>query len=230
MCIRDSLYASRGGGVRLADDIAVDSMVITRKGTERIVKYAFEIANQRSGAPRDGKRRVTCVDKANVLKSQAYFREIYNEVAEGYPNTERDYAYVDAYTVYQVARPDTYDVVVAENMFGDIISDLAAGTIGGLGMAPSADVGDRYGVFQPSHGTAPDISGEGIANPVAQILSAGMMLSWLGERNEDEDAKAAARAIDQAVGRILSSKTSHTGDLGGSAKTSDVGDAVASEL
>ncbi|HCK10459.1 MAG TPA: 3-isopropylmalate dehydrogenase [Candidatus Latescibacteria bacterium] len=226
----EGLYASRGGGVRLADDMAVDSMVITRKGTERIVKYAFEIANQRSGAPRDGKRRVTCVDKANVLKSQAYFREIYNEVAEGYPNTERDYAYVDAYTVYQVARPDTYDVVVAENMFGDIISDLAAGTIGGLGMAPSADVGDRYGVFQPSHGTAPDISGEGIANPVAQILSAGMMLSWLGERNEDEDAKAAAHAIDQAVGRILSSKTSHTGDLGGSAKTSDVGDAVASEL
>ncbi len=226
----EGLYASRGGGVRLGDEMAVDSMVITRKGTERIVKYAFEVANQRKGAPRDRKKRVTCVDKANVLKSQAYFREIYNGVAEGYPDTERDYAYVDAYTVHQIARPDLYDVVVAENMFGDIISDLAAGTIGGLGLAPSADVGDRYGVFQPSHGTAPDIAGQGIANPIAQILSASMMLTWLGERNDDADAIAAAAAIDDAVGRVLNSKSSHTGDLGGNAKTLDVGDAVASEL
>ena len=226
----EGLYASRGGGVRLGDEMAVDSMVITRKGTERIVKYAFEIAQQRNGSPRDGVRRVTSVDKANVLKSQAYFREIYDSVAENYPGTERDYAYVDAYTVYQVSRPDYYDVVVAENMFGDIISDLAAGTVGGMGMAPSADVGDKYGVFQPSHGTAPDIAGEGIANPYAQILSASMMLTWLGERNEDDDAKAAAVAIDEAVGRALQSTSTHTGDLGGSAKTVDVGDAVASEL
>jgi 3-isopropylmalate dehydrogenase len=226
----EGLYASRGAGVRVGDEVAVDSMVITRRGTERIVKYAFEIANQRNGAPRDGVRRVTCVDKANILKSQAYFRELYNGIADGYPDTARDYAYVDAYTVYQVSRPDTYDVVVAENMFGDIISDLASATIGGMGVAPSADVGEKYGVFQPSHGTAPDIAGRGIANPIGQILSAGMMLTWLGERNNDEDAKAAAIAIDEAVGRVLTSKTSHTGDLGGSAKTSDVGDAVASEL
>jgi 3-isopropylmalate dehydrogenase len=226
----EGLYASRGAGVKVGDEVAIDSMVITRKGTERIVKYAFEIANQRNGAPRDGKKRVTCVDKANILKSQAYFRELYDGVAENYPETERDYAYVDAYTVYQVSRPDFYDVVVAENMFGDIISDLAAGTVGGMGVAPSADVGDKYGVFQPSHGTAPDIAGQGIANPVGQILSAGMMLTWIGERNNDEDAKAAAVAIDEAVGRALTSTASHTGDLGGNAKTSDVGDAVASEL
>jgi 3-isopropylmalate dehydrogenase len=226
----EGLYASRGAGVRVGDEVAVDSMVITRRGTERIVKYAFELANQRKGAPRDGVKRVTCVDKANILKSQAYFRELYNGIADGYPDTARDYAYVDAYTVYQVSRPDTYDVVVAENMFGDIISDLASATIGGMGVAPSADVGEKYGVFQPSHGTAPDIAGRGIANPIGQILSAGMMLTWLGERNNDEDAKAAAIAIDEAVGRVLISKTSHTGDLGGRAKTSDVGDAVASEL
>jgi len=226
----EGLYASRGAGVRVGDEVAVDSMVMTRKGTERIVKYAFEIANQRSGAPRDGKKRVTCVDKANILKSQAYFRELYNGIAEGYPDIERDYAYVDAYTVFQVSRPDYYDVVVAENMFGDIISDLAAGTVGGMGMAPSADVGDKYGVFQPSHGTAPDIAGQGIANPIGQILSAGMMLTWLGERNNDDDAKAAGVAIDAAVSRVLTSTSSHTGDLGGNAKTSDVGDAVASEL
>ncbi len=226
----EGLYASRGAGVRVGSEVAVDNMVITRKGTERIVKAAFEIAQQRSGAPSDGKRRVTCVDKANVLKSQAFFREIYDCVAEGYPDTERDYAYVDAYTVYQVRRPDFYDVVVAENMFGDIISDLAAGTIGGMGMAPSADVGDDCGVFQPSHGTAPDIAGQGIANPVAQILSAGMMLTWLGERNGDDEAKDAAKVIDDAVGRVLKSKSAHTGDLGGKAKTGEVGDAVAAEV
>ena len=226
----EGLYASRGGGVRLGDEMAVDSMVITRKGTERIVKYAFEIAKQRDGAPRDGKRRVTCVDKANILKSQAFFRDIYNDVADAYPDTERDYAYVDAYTVYQVSRPDTYDVVVAENMFGDIISDLAAATIGGMGMAPSADVGEKYGVFQPSHGTAPDIAGQNIANPLGQILSAGLMLTWLGERNDDDDARKAAVAIDEAVSRVLTSPSSHTGDLGGRARTSDVGDAVVSEL
>jgi 3-isopropylmalate dehydrogenase len=226
----EGLYASRGAGVRVGDEVAVDSMVITRRGTERIVKYAFELANQRNGAPRDGVKRVTCVDKANILKSQAYFRELYNGIAYGYPDTARDYAYVDAYTVYQVSRPDTYDVVVAENMFGDIISDLASATIGGMGVAPSADVGEEYGVFQPSHGTAPDIAGRGIANPIGQILSAGMMLTWLGERNNDEDAKAAAIAIDEAVGRVLTTQTSHARDLGGRAKTSDVGDAVASDL
>lgn len=226
----EGLYASRGAGVRVGDEVAVDNMVITRKGTERIVKYAFEIARQRSGAPQDGKRRVTCVDKANVLKSQAFFRQVYDKAAENYPDIARDYAYVDAFTVYQVRRPAFYDVVVAENMFGDIISDLAAGTIGGLGLAPSADVGEKYGVFQPSHGTAPDIAGQNIANPIAQILSAGMMLTWLGERHGDDDAKQAASAIDSAVSRVLSHKTAHTADLGGKAGTADVGNAVAGEI
>ncbi len=226
----EGLYASRGAGVRVGNDVAVDSMVITKRGTERIAKYAFDIAVERTGAPRDGVSRVTCVDKANVLKSQAYFREIYDGVAEGYPDIERDYAYVDAFTVHQVRRPDFYDVVAAENMFGDIISDLGAGTIGGMGMAPSADVGDRYGVFQPSHGTAPDIAGEGIANPVAQILSASMMLTWLGMKKDDEVARQAARHIDETVGRVLESKTSHTADVGGQARTEQVGDAVASEI
>ncbi|MDA0708958.1 MAG: isocitrate/isopropylmalate dehydrogenase family protein [bacterium] len=226
----EGLYASRGAGVRVGEEVAVDSMVITRKGTERIVKFAFELAQQRSGAPGDGVRRVTCVDKANVLKSQAFFRQIYNEIADGYPDTARDYAYVDAFTVYQVRKPDYYDVVVAENMFGDIISDLAAGTIGGLGMAPSADVSEKHGIFQPSHGTAPDIAGQNIVNPIAQILSAGMMLSWLGAQHKDPEATQAARAIDEAVARVLVSEKAHPADLGGRAKTTEVGDAVASEI
>ncbi len=223
----EGLYASRGAGVRLGDSLAVDNMVITRAGTERIVKYAFEIAKQRKGAPADGRRRVTSVDKANILKSMAFFRQIYDEVAESYPGIERDYAYVDAFTVYQLRNPAWYDVVVAENMFGDIISDLAAATIGGMGMAPSADVGDRYGVFQPSHGTAPDIAGSGIANPMAQILSAGMMLSWLGARHDDTEAIAASETIDRAVDRALDDPKNHPADLGGAAGTHEVGDAVA---
>ena len=223
----EGLYASRGAGVRLGDSLAVDNMVITRAGTERIVRYAFEIAKQRKGAPADGRSRVTSVDKANILKSMAFFRQIYDEVAESYPDVERDYAYVDAFTVYQLRNPSWYDVVVAENMFGDIISDLAAATIGGMGMAPSADVGDRYGVFQPSHGTAPDIAGNGIANPMAQILSAGMMLSWLGARHDDPEAIAASDTIDRAVDRALDDPKNHPADLGGAAGTTQVGDAVA---
>jgi 3-isopropylmalate dehydrogenase len=222
----EGLYASRGAGVRVGDDVAVDNMVITRTGTERIVCYAFEIALQRQGAPEDGRRRVTCVDKANILKSMAFFRQVYDRVAGDYPDTERDYAYVDAFTVYQLRSPAFYDVVVAENMFGDIISDLAAATVGGMGMAPSADVGDRCGLFQPSHGTGPDIAGQGIANPVAQILSAGMMLTWLGERHNDADAIAAAQTIDRAVARTLTDPVNHTADLGGRAATAAVGDAV----
>lgn len=226
----EGLYASRGAGVRLGDDVAIDNMVITRKGTERIIRSAFEISERRSGSLDDGKRRVTCVDKANVLKSQAFFRQIFDEVASDYPGIEKDYAYVDAYTVHQIFRPSFYDVVVAENMFGDIISDLAAATVGGMGMAPSADVGDHFGIFQPSHGTAPDIAGKGIANPTAQIMSAALMLNWLGEKHSDPEATAAARTIDEAVSRALKNPAVHTADLGGTAKSYAVGDAVASEI
>ncbi len=226
----EGLYASRGGGIRVGNQVATDSMVITRAGTERIVRYAFRLAQKRHGAPADGKRRVTCVDKANVLKSMAFFRQIFDEVAHEFPGIETDHAYVDAMTLYMVKRPLRFDVVVAENLFGDIISDLAAGTIGGMGLAPSADVGDTYGVFQASHGTAPDIAGKGIANPIAQILSAGMMLEWLGERKQDREASAAALAIEAAVGVTLRDRCCHTADLGGVASTRVVGDAVASHI
>ena len=151
-------------------------------------------------------------------------------MAGDYEDVERDYAYVDAFTVHQLVRPVHYDVVVAENMFGDIISDLAAATIGGLGLAPSADVGDNYGVFQPSHGTAPDIAGKGIANPIAQILSASMMLVWLGERNDDAVAISAAEAIESAVAEVLKDPANHTADLGGPATTTGAGDAVAAAV
>lgn len=226
----EGLYASRGSGVQVGEHVAVDNMVITRPGTERIVRYAFRIAERRHGAPADKVRRVTCVDKANVLKSMAFFRQIFYEVAREFPGTQTEHAYVDAMTMFMVRRPLHYDVVVAENMFGDIISDLAAGTVGGLGMAPSADVSDTYGLFQPSHGTAPDIAGKGIANPIAQILSAGMMLEWLAERKMDVQAGKAAKAIDAAVEAALQDPRFHTADIGGRAATGAVGDAVAAQI
>jgi len=226
----EGLYASRGSGVQVGEHVAVDNMVITRPGTERIVRYAFRIAASRHGAPADRVRRVTCVDKANVLKSMAFFRQIFYEVAREFPGIQTEHAYVDAMTMFMVRRPLHYDVVVAENMFGDIISDLAAGTVGGLGMAPSADVSDTYGLFQPSHGTAPDIAGKAIANPIAMILSAGMMLEWLAERKKDDQAARAAQAIDAAVEATLQDPRHHTADIGGRAVTGVVGDAVAAQI
>lgn len=222
----EGLFASEGGGARVGEHVVVDSLVITRPGTERIVRWAFKLAMQRKGAPADGVRRVTCVDKANIFQSMAFFRQIFYEVAKGFPTVQAEHAYVDAMTMYMIQRPLRYDVMVSENMFGDIISDLGAGTVGGLGIAPSGDIGDTYGLFQPSHGTAPDIAGKGIANPIAQILSARMMLEWLAETKSDPQCTRAAESIERAVEKTLADRKNHTADIGGSAKTVAVGDAV----
>jgi 3-isopropylmalate dehydrogenase len=224
--LRENTEGLFAGGARVGDAVALDNMVITRPGAERIVRYAFRLAQGRRGAPSDGAHRVTCVDKANVLKSMAFFRQVFDEVAREFPQIQTEHAYVDAMSLYMVKRPLSFDVVVTENMFGDIISDLGAGTVGGLGVAPSGDIGDTYGLFQPSHGTAPDIAGKGIANPIAQILSARMMLEWLAETKRDPQCVKAAQAIEHAVEQTLADRKNHTADLGGSAKTAAVGDAV----
>jgi 3-isopropylmalate dehydrogenase len=226
----EGLYASRGAGVRVGGHVATDTLVVTRPGALRICRQAFDLARRRAGAPRDGVRRVTLVDKANVLKSYAFFRELFDEVAADYPDVEAERVYVDAMTMYLVQRPAHYDVVVAENMFGDILSDLAAATVGGLGMAPSGDIGDHHGLFQPSHGTAPDIAGKGIANPLATILSTGLMLDWLGRRHEDAEATRAAAQIEAAVTHVARMPDELTPDLGGSGTTESLGDAVLAAL
>jgi 3-isopropylmalate dehydrogenase len=161
-----------------------------------------------------------------VLSSYAYFRSIFDEVAAEYPDVEKDYAYIDTMTAFQVQRPQRYDVLVAENMFGDIISDLAASTVGGLGLSGSGDVGHKHGLFQSSPGSAPDIAGNGIANPVAAILSAGIMLDWLGQRHADQAAIEAGALIERAVEHTLHDQTNRTPDLGGPATTTQLGDAV----
>ena len=222
----EGLYASRYGGSRIEGEVATDTSIITRAGTRRIVEQAFALAAKRSGAPADGVSRVTCIDKSNVLASYAFFRQVASEVAASHPAVVFEAIYVDAAALYLVQRPATFDVLVAENMFGDILSDLGAGTVGGLGLSPSADVGDRHGLFQAAHGSAPNIAGKGSANPIATILSAAMLLDWLGRRKADDAAVRAARWVEDAVAAALANGSALTRDLGGTASTVGAGDAV----
>ena len=227
----EGLFASMNGGIQLRGETAVDSMVITRSGTERIARYAFQLARERQAERAAGQRgardsHVTCVDKANVFRSMAFFRQVFDEIAAD-SVIAADHAYVDAMALFLVRRPEAYDVLVMENMYGDIVSDLAAGLVGGMGMAPSGDIGEAAAVFQPSHGTAPDIAGQGIANPVATVLSAAMMLRWLGHRHDDETAVVAAGRIDTAVTEVLSTGSAGTPDIGGTMTTDELGRALA---
>ncbi len=222
----EGVYAGRHGGSRVEGEVAADTSIITRAGTTRIVHQAFHLAERRSGARADGVSRVSCVDKANVLASYAFFRDVATDVAESFPDVAFEAIYVDAAALYLVQRPSTFDVLVAENMFGDILSDLGAATVGGLGLAPSGDVGDWHGIFQASHGSAPDIAGKGVANPLATILSCGLMLDWLGRRDDDDAAVRAGEWVEAAVAAALADGSALTSDLGGSAGTVAAGDAV----
>lgn len=226
----EGLFASFGGGSVVGDEVVTDTLVVTRKGTTQVVELAFRLAARRQGRPSDGKSMVTCVDKANIFRSLAFFRRIFMEVAERYPAVEHEAVYVDAMSLYMVQNPWDFDVLVMENQFGDILSDLGAGIVGGLGLGPSAEIGEDHALFQPSHGTAPTIAGKGIANPLATILSASMMLDWLGTKHADSVCTTAAESIERAVAHILQDGSVRTPDLGGDASTMDVAVAVANAL
>jgi 3-isopropylmalate dehydrogenase len=226
----EGLFASFGGGCRVGDLVATDTMIITREGTRKVCEYAFKLAARRKGRPSDGKRLVTCVDKANIFRSMAFFREVFFEVAAEHSEIEAEATYVDAMSLYMVQNPSAYDVMVMENQFGDILSDLGAGIVGGLGMAPSAEIGEDHALFQPSHGTAPQIAGKNIANPLATILSAAMMFDWLGERHDNAKAITVAQKIETAVQAVLIAGELRTPDLGGSATTTEITDAVLQNL
>jgi 3-isopropylmalate dehydrogenase len=170
------------------------------------------------------------VDKANVFASMAFFRKIFDEVAARHPEIEARHHYVDATALDLVRKPWEFDVLVTENMFGDILSDQTAALIGGMGMAPSADIGDAHAVFQPCHGSAPDIHGQGKANPTACSLSAAMMLEWLAERSGNEALARAARKIERAVDEVFSSGKATPFEFGGTAGTRAIRDAVLSNL
>lgn len=217
----EGLFSGRDAVADLDADVATDTMKITRVGAERVCRMAFEVARKRNKA-----KRVALVDKANVLSSMVYFRHVFDEVARDFPDITAEHFYVDATALFMVRRPEDFDVLVTENMFGDILSDLAAGLVGGMGMAPSADIGDTAAVFQPSHGSAPDIAGRGIANPIAMILSAAMMLEWF----ENEETERGARLLRQAVATVLLNASARTPDMGGKMTTGQITDAISSAL
>jgi 3-isopropylmalate dehydrogenase len=222
----EGLFASMGKGVVTHDD-ARETLVITRKTSERLFEFSFKLAERRRARGRIG--TLGCVDKANVFKAFAFFREIFDEAARRHPDVKADRLYVDACAMMLVKRPWDFDVLVTENMFGDILSDLAAGLIGGMGMAPSADIGDHHAVFQPCHGTAPDIMGQGKANPTAMILSAAMMLDWLAERHGLEQAAEASERITRAVDQVYAGGI-RPFEFGGHNGTADVAKAVLAAL
>jgi 3-isopropylmalate dehydrogenase len=216
----EGLFAARTLTERDGDAAIRDTMLITRRTCERLFAFAFTLARSRRRAGRPG--RVTCVDKANVLPSMAFFRSIFLECAARFPDIPADCAYVDAVGLRLVRSPWDFDVLVTENMFGDILSDVGAALMGGMGMAPSADIGDEHAVFQPCHGTAPDIAGRGVANPTAMFLSSAMMLEWLGERHSLPACTRAAGALVRAVEAAFADGTLVTAENGGGAGTAAV--------
>jgi 3-isopropylmalate dehydrogenase len=224
----EGLFAARGKGVLVDDREVRDTMVITRKGSERVHDFAFRLAQRRKRKGRPG--RVTCVDKANVFLSMAFFRRIFDERAARFPDIEAQHNYVDATALDMIRKPWDYDVMVTENMFGDILSDLTAGLVGGMGMAPSGDIGDAHGLFQPCHGSAPDIAGQGKANPTATILSAAMMLDWLAARSGVDALARAAEELERAVDEVYASGRVKPHELGGRDGTRAIADAIASNL
>lgn len=222
----EGLFASMGKGVVTHED-ARETMVITRKTSERLFEFSFRLAERRKARGKPG--MLTCVDKANVFKAFAFFRGIFDEIEKKHPGVKTDRLYVDACSAMLVKRPWDFDVMVMENMFGDIVSDITASLIGGLGMAPSADIGDKYAVFQPCHGTAPDIMGQGKANPTGMILSAAMMLDWLADKHGVESAAEAGETIERAVDKIYAGGIKPM-EFGGSNGTADITKAVLQAL
>ena len=195
---------------KYTDDGAIARRIITKEAEKRIIDYAFKYAVE------NNKSKVTAVHKANVLKkTDGLFKEIFYEVAENYPDIATEDFYVDATAMYLITQPESFEVIVTTNLFGDILSDEGAGLVGGLGLIPSANIGLDGALFEPVHGSAPDIAGKGIANPIAMMLSAVMMLRYLGEND-------AADKFDAAILKLLNDANTLTGDLGGNASTMDV--------
>ena len=216
--------AVHGRGEVIGDSEARDILRITRATTEKLHNFAFRLATRRK--ERGGKGKVTCVDKANVFNSMAFFRKIFDEIAPSYPDILHDHAYVDAQALNLIRQPWESDVLVMENMFGDILSDLGGGLVGGMGMAACAEIGDNHGLFQGAHGSAPDIMGQDKANPLAAILSGALMLDYLAEKLDNEAYAKASRLIDDTVESGFSANRirpmEFAGDMGTIAVTNEI--------
>jgi 3-isopropylmalate dehydrogenase len=200
------------------DEMAISSKVVTRKGSERIIRAAFDFARKHE------RKKVTVIHKANVVRAtEGLFLEVAREVHKDYPEIEMDDANVDAICMWLVKNPGNYDVLVATNMFGDIVSDLSAQLVGGLGFGCSGNIGLKLGVFEPSHGSAPKYAGQYKVNPIATILSARMMLDWLGESDK-------AATVERATAEVIREGQVRTYDMGGSNSTLELARAIAAKL
>jgi 3-isopropylmalate dehydrogenase len=227
----EGLFYARGRGTTegTGENFAhIDPMRLTRKGVDRVLRFALNLAEQRKAQGRPG--RVTSVDKANVFAGMAFWRQRFEALAAEHPTLSCDSAYVDAMALNLVLKPWVYDVLVTENMFGDILSDQIAALVGGMGMAPSADIGDDHALFQPAHGTAPDIAGQGKANPSAMLLSAALMLEWLADRHADAALADGARAIEKALASAFAEGAVKPIEFGGSSGTQAITQAVLERL
>jgi 3-isopropylmalate dehydrogenase len=235
----EDLYAGSGGilapgGVA---QVATDTRIVTRASSERVIRLAFETAMAREGAPGDKTRRVTAVVKDNILYGCRLFVKVLEEVGAEYPQVEVETILVDAFTQWLVRRPEHYDVVVAPNMFGDIITELGSALQGGMGVSVGCNVGARHGMFEPIHGSAPKHAGKNRVNPLASILSAAQALLWLGTRRSDPELLRAAGAVEAAVCDVLAAGEPLTYDMVGTeraapmtAVTSAVVDRLAEHL
>src|SRR6202162_200689 len=201
-------------------DMAMQETIFTRRAVDRIITYAFELARTR-------KKHVTSATKSNgIVYAMPFWDERFAAISKKYPDVKVDQFHIDILTAHFVAHPDLFDVVVGSNLFGDILSDLGAAVVGSMGLAPSANLNPERefpSLFEPVHGSAPDIAGKGIANPIAQIWSGAMMLDHLGE-------KEAARAVEDAIFKVLARRDPLTPDIGGRAGTEDMGKAIAAEV
>jgi 3-isopropylmalate dehydrogenase len=207
------------------DDITIATRVITRKGSSRVAREAFEIARTRS------RKKVTAAHKEPVYRlACGMFAEECRKVARDYPDVAFEEMMIDSIAMKLVTAPQQFDVIVTTNQFGDILTDIGAGLVGGLGLAPGLCVGERQAMAQATHGSAPDIAGRNVANPYAMIMSGQMLLAWLARKHNDRKAAAAASRIEAAVGRVITEGKHLTRDLGGQAATTQMGDAIAAAV
>ncbi len=229
----EHMYVNIGGFMRRGGEteLAIDNYVQTKKGCERIIRYGFELARSgeykgKPGAPLDGKRRLTCTCKWGLTKGDDLFKETYDRLTAENPDVERDATWIDSWSYYAIMKPGFYDVAVMPNQYGDIMSDMSGALQGSLGLAGSINAGDDRCFAEATHGSAPDIAGRGISNPISMILSMGMMLNWLGLKMGNDRLKEAWKGIDEAVDSVLAEGKFRTPDLGGSDGTKALGDAI----
>ena len=223
--VRENTEGLYSGVEGRAGDAAFAVRVVTRRGCERVVEFALSYAARR------GYARVTAVHKANILKeTDGLFREVFFDAARRYPGIRADEMYVDAAAYSLVRDPGSFGVIVTPNLYGDILSDEAAALVGSLGLCGSAQIGDDAAIFEPVHGTAPDIAGKRIANPAGELTALALMLEYMGERRGDRRLVAISRALSEAIRRVIEGRKALTPDLGGTSTTDSFGETVLSEV